>query len=80
MDLPYLSHDRLISPLLLPPSSVAFGMRKALMAEQGKADMEQAIKDLEEEKRELERTVCPPLQAPALLCGPCPSSVGLEPH
>ena len=37
--------------------SVAFGMRKALMAEQGKADMEQRIKELEEEKRELEKQV-----------------------
>lgn len=38
-------------------SSVAFGMRKALQAEQGKADMETKIKELEEEKRELERQV-----------------------
>ncbi|KAJ3045095.1 Axonemal dynein light intermediate polypeptide 1 [Rhizophlyctis rosea] len=38
-------------------SSVAFGMRKALMAEQGKADMENRIKELEEEKRQLEQTV-----------------------
>ena len=37
--------------------SVAFGMRKALMAEQGKADMEQKILDLEAEKRELEQQV-----------------------
>merc|ERR1712106_764278 len=34
-------------------SSVAFGMRKALQAEQGKADMETKIKELEEEKKEL---------------------------
>ncbi|KFZ62963.1 Axonemal dynein light intermediate polypeptide 1, partial [Podiceps cristatus] len=37
-------------------SSVAFGMRKALQAEQGKSDMEKRVK-LEEEKRELERQV-----------------------
>ncbi|KAI9105940.1 axonemal dynein light chain-domain-containing protein [Phlyctochytrium arcticum] len=41
-------------------SSVAFGMRKALQAEQGKSDMEGRrlqIKDLEEEKRQLEQSV-----------------------
>ena len=38
-------------------SSVAFGMRKALMAEQGKADMEQMLKELQEERRELEQQV-----------------------
>ncbi|NXS63501.1 IDLC protein, partial [Brachypteracias leptosomus] len=38
-------------------SSTAFGMRKALRAEQGKADMEKRIAELEEEKRELERQV-----------------------
>ncbi|XP_009959308.1 PREDICTED: axonemal dynein light intermediate polypeptide 1, partial [Leptosomus discolor] len=38
-------------------SSIAFGMRKALGAEQGKADMEKRIAELEEEKRELERQV-----------------------
>jgi len=38
-------------------SSVAFGMRKALQAEQGKSDMEKQISDLENEKRELERSV-----------------------
>lgn len=38
-------------------SSVAFGMRKALQAEQGKTDMENKIRDLEEEKRQLEQTV-----------------------
>ncbi|KAJ3413397.1 Axonemal dynein light intermediate polypeptide 1 [Chytridiales sp. JEL 0842] len=38
-------------------SSVAFGMRKALQAEQGKVDMEGRIKELEEEKRQLEQTV-----------------------
>merc|ERR1711968_323988 len=38
-------------------SSVAFGMRKALQAEQGKADMESRIKTLEGEKKELERQV-----------------------
>lgn len=34
-------------------SSVAFGMRKALQSEQGKADMEKRIADLENEKQEL---------------------------
>ncbi|GFR62070.1 axonemal dynein light chain p33 [Elysia marginata] len=38
-------------------SSVAFGMRKALQAEQGKADMERKISELESEKRDLERQV-----------------------
>jgi dynein light intermediate chain len=38
-------------------SSVAFGMRKALQAEQGKAEMEKRIEDLETEKRDLERQV-----------------------
>ncbi|XP_067867283.1 axonemal dynein light intermediate polypeptide 1 isoform X1 [Heterodontus francisci] len=36
-------------------SSVAFGMRKALQAEEGKTDMEKKIIDLETEKKELER-------------------------
>jgi len=38
-------------------SSVAFGMRKALQAEQGKADMEAKIKDLEATKKDLERQI-----------------------
>lgn len=38
-------------------SSVAFGMRKALQAEQGKADMERKISELEQDKRDLERNV-----------------------
>ncbi|NXX16353.1 IDLC protein, partial [Podargus strigoides] len=38
-------------------NSIAFGMRKALQAEQGKADMEKRIAELEEEKLELERQV-----------------------
>jgi len=38
-------------------SSVAFGMRKALMAEQGKSDMEELIKNLEAEKKDLEKQV-----------------------
>jgi dynein light intermediate chain len=38
-------------------SSIAFGMRKALMAEQKKAEMEAKIKQLEAEKRDLERQV-----------------------
>lgn len=36
-------------------SSVAFGMRKALQADQGKMDTEKKIADLENEKSELER-------------------------
>ncbi|NXC85874.1 IDLC protein, partial [Cercotrichas coryphoeus] len=38
-------------------SSVAFGVRKALQAEQGKAHLEKRIAELEEEKRELEKQV-----------------------
>ncbi|NP_001016687.1 axonemal dynein light intermediate polypeptide 1 [Xenopus tropicalis] len=38
-------------------SSVAFGMRKALQAEQGKSDMEKRIAELEMEKKDLERQV-----------------------
>lgn len=38
-------------------SSVAFGMRKSLMSEQGKVDMEENIGQLEQEKRELEQQV-----------------------
>ncbi|NWW78954.1 IDLC protein, partial [Climacteris rufus] len=38
-------------------SSVAFGVRKALQAEQGKAHLEKRIAELEEENRELERQV-----------------------
>ncbi|XP_071624215.1 axonemal dynein light intermediate polypeptide 1 isoform X1 [Heliangelus exortis] len=38
-------------------SSIAFGMRKALQAEQGKSDLEKRIAELEEEKQELERQV-----------------------
>ncbi|ORZ34739.1 33 kDa inner dynein arm light chain, axonemal, partial [Catenaria anguillulae PL171] len=38
-------------------SSVAFGMRKALMAEWGKAEMEASIKTLEEDKKTLEQQV-----------------------
>ena len=38
-------------------SSIAFGMRKALQAEQGKADMEARIKQLEAEKKDFERQV-----------------------
>uniref|UniRef100_A0A0K2UIX9 33 kDa inner dynein arm light chain, axonemallike [Aplysia californica] n=1 Tax=Lepeophtheirus salmonis TaxID=72036 RepID=A0A0K2UIX9_LEPSM len=38
-------------------SSIAFGIRKALQAEQGKADMESNISILEDEKMELERKV-----------------------
>jgi len=38
-------------------SSIAFGMRKALMAEQRKAEMEAQIKHLESDKKDLERQV-----------------------
>ncbi|KAI9220176.1 axonemal dynein light chain-domain-containing protein [Blastocladiella britannica] len=38
-------------------SSVAFGMRKALMAEWGKTEMEQSIKQLEDDKKQLEQQV-----------------------
>ncbi|XP_069613012.1 axonemal dynein light intermediate polypeptide 1 [Ranitomeya imitator] len=38
-------------------SSVAFGMRKALQAEQGKSDMEKRIAELEQEKKDFERLV-----------------------
>ncbi|GMH44173.1 hypothetical protein BSKO_12107 [Bryopsis sp. KO-2023] len=38
-------------------SSIAFGMRKALMAEQGKSDMETRIETLENENKDLERQV-----------------------
>ncbi|KAJ3019444.1 Axonemal dynein light intermediate polypeptide 1 [Thoreauomyces humboldtii] len=38
-------------------SSVAFGMRKALQAEQGKSDMETRVRDLEDDKRGLEQGV-----------------------
>ncbi|XP_003386434.1 PREDICTED: 33 kDa inner dynein arm light chain, axonemal-like [Amphimedon queenslandica] len=38
-------------------SSVAFGVRKALMSEQGKGDMEERIEKLSEEKRDLEQQV-----------------------
>ncbi|XP_034409518.1 axonemal dynein light intermediate polypeptide 1 [Cyclopterus lumpus] len=36
-------------------SSMAFGMRKALWAEQGKTDMEKSISDLEKEKQDLKQ-------------------------
>ena len=38
-------------------SSIAFGMRKALMAEQRKAELETEIKNLETETKDLERQV-----------------------
>lgn len=37
--------------------SVAFGVRKSLMSEQGKGDMEERIDKLLEEKRDLEQQV-----------------------
>ena len=42
-------------------SSVAFGMRKSLMSEQGKSDMEEEINSLKKEKKELEQQVCCPV-------------------
>ena len=36
-------------------SSIAYGMKKALVAEQSKADMQSKIKLLEKENKELER-------------------------
>ena len=39
-------------------SSIAFGIRKALQAEQGKTDMEGAIARLEEDKATLEKGIC----------------------
>ena len=38
-------------------SSVAFGMRKSLMSEQGKADLEQANITMEQDKQTLEQQV-----------------------
>ncbi len=38
-------------------SSIAFGMRKALQADQGKSDLENQLKALEGEKKDLERQV-----------------------
>lgn len=38
-------------------SSIAFGMRKALMAEQGKAELEDEIIQLREQKATLEKQV-----------------------
>eukprot|EP00698_Gefionella_okellyi_P004919 TRINITY_DN14545_c0_g1_i1.p1 TRINITY_DN14545_c0_g1~~TRINITY_DN14545_c0_g1_i1.p1 ORF type:complete len:254 (+),score=56.95 TRINITY_DN14545_c0_g1_i1:39-800(+) len=38
-------------------SSIAFGMRKALQAEQGKAELEQRIQQLEGERRDYEKQV-----------------------
>ncbi len=38
-------------------SSVAFGMRKSLMSEQGKVDMEEEINGLKKEKKDLEQQV-----------------------
>ncbi|XP_049864126.1 33 kDa inner dynein arm light chain, axonemal isoform X1 [Schistocerca gregaria] len=38
-------------------SSIAFGMRKALMAEQSKGDLEELVQTLKSEKRELEKQV-----------------------
>ena len=38
-------------------SSIAFGMRKALLAEQGKMDLQQKVEELETEQRNLEHQV-----------------------
>ena len=46
-----------IALLMVVSSSVAFGMRKALMSEQGKLDMEEDISSLRTEKRDLEQQV-----------------------
>lgn len=38
-------------------SSIAFGMRKALMAEQAKAETEQKLRDITDEKKQLEQQI-----------------------
>ncbi|XP_034252986.1 33 kDa inner dynein arm light chain, axonemal [Thrips palmi] len=38
-------------------SSIAFGMRKALQAEQGKADLEKDVKDLRDDKEKLDKSL-----------------------
>ena len=48
-------------------SSVAFGMRKALQAEQGKEETQKKIQDLEEQKKELQAQV----SALKAKCGEC---------
>ena len=48
---------RIILLQTLYESSIAFGIRKALQAEQGKTDMENYIAKLEEEKAALEKEV-----------------------
>ena len=48
-------------------SSVAFGMRKALQAEQGKSDMENRIVQLEGEKKGVHRTFAQHLRVPRIL-------------
>ena len=58
-------------------SSIAFGMRKALQAEQGKADMEARIKQLEAEKKDLERQVQElKAKAEAIEKGKCNKALG----
>lgn len=42
---------------ILYESSVAFGMRKSLMSEQGKLDMEESIQQLDIDKKDLEKQV-----------------------
>lgn len=42
---------------ILYESSVAFGMRKSLMSEQGKFDVEESIEELNREKKDLEKQV-----------------------
>ncbi len=38
-------------------SSIAFGMRKALMAEQAKSETEQKLREITDEKRQLEQQI-----------------------
>lgn len=47
-------------------SSIAFGMRKALMAEQGKVDLQQKTEQLEAECRDLEHQVSPTVATPLI--------------
>lgn len=51
------THSLTLPPQTLYESSVAFGMRKALLGEQGKGEMESRIEGLEAETRDLSRQV-----------------------
>ena len=55
---------RIILLQTLYESSIAFGIRKALQAEQGKTDMENYIAKLEEEKAALEKEVSKTVKYP----------------